>query len=215
MIIVGIVDEDKDYIYHYPNWTISFFRDQLGISMFNLTPSSVVFELDDDVDQDSLCEEYNKLFKELNFTSPSEDLTSSINSTLKYANIILLAFSLISTIISVLLLGTIIMLNVLESESEISLFTYLGIRQKDINLNFVYQALSHGLIAIFFANIEIVLVDLAISYSLKDMLKTSFIYSFNPFPFIVTFSLGIFLCLFVSFIVTKYLLIKKGKKDKA
>lgn len=212
IVIVGVIEEEKSYIYHNPNWTISFFRDQLGTSMFNLTPFSVVFEIDEDVEPASLCEEYNKTFKELKFTSPSEDLTSSIDSTLKYANIILLSFSLISTVISILLLGTIIMLNVLESENEITLFTYLGIRQNDINLNFVCQSLCHGIISIFFANIEIIIVDLAISYSLKDMFKSSFIYSFNPFPFIVTFSLGIFLSLLVSFIVTKYLLIKRRKK---
>lgn len=212
LVVVGIVNEDKPYLYHSNYWTLSFFRDNFGISMFNLTPTSVIFELDDDVSAKEVCEKYNGMFKDLVFSSPSDELTKSIESTLSYANIILLAFSLIAMIISMLLLGTIIMLNVIESENEIVLFTYLGISQKDINSTFVSQALLHSLIAVALANIEIIFIDIFISYSLFDMLQSSFIYSFNPLPLLITSIIGILMSIALSNIVTN-ILIKKKKKN--
>ncbi len=212
VVVVGIVDEEKPYLYHDNNWTISFFRDNFGISMFNLTPTSVIFELDDNVDAKLICEKYNNVFKDLVFASPSEELTKSIDSTLSYANIILLVFSLIAVIISMLLLGTIIMLNVIESQNEIALFTYLGISQKDIKLTFTTQSLLHSFIAIFLANIEITFIDFFISYSLFDMLQSSFVYSFNPLPLLITSLIAILMSLFLSSLVTSILMRKKKEK---
>ena len=49
--VVGLVKNDKNYLYHYPLFTISFFRDKLGISSFNLVPTSLVLNLDDKTNQ--------------------------------------------------------------------------------------------------------------------------------------------------------------------
>ena len=41
-----IVEEEKNYIYNKPEFSISFFRDILQISSFSLLPNSIVFEMD-------------------------------------------------------------------------------------------------------------------------------------------------------------------------
>lgn len=211
-VVVGVVEEEKPYLYHQNYWTLSFFRDNLGISSFNLTPTSVIFELDNDVDANQICKKYNEVFKNLIFTSPTEELSQSIESTLSYANIILLVFSLIAIIISTLLLATIIMLNVIESKNEIELFTYLGIKEKDINATFMSQALLHSLIAIALANIEIVFIDIFISFALSDMLQSSFVYSFNFLPLLITSIIAILMSVILSNFVTR-ILIKKKKRN--
>ena len=212
VVVVGIVNEDKTYLYHNNDWTVSFFRDELGVSMFNLIPKAVVFELDDDADVESICERFNKIFRTYDFSSPSVEITKSIGSTLKYANIILISFSLLATIISILLLSTIVMLNVIENKDELTLFYYLGIKDRDVHSTFIHQSLLHGLIAFALASIEIVVVDIMISKILGDMMSSSFAYQFNIIPIAVVFVVAIFVSVLTSFVVVKLLSKKKKRK---
>lgn len=211
VVIVGIVDEEKNYVYHDELWTISFFRDCLGVSSFYLIPKSVVFELDINVDSKALIEKFNKMFHQYNFSSPINELSSSIESTLQYANAILIGFSILASLISILLLGTVVLLNVLESKDEINLFHVVGIKQKDINSLFVYQSLVQGLISFAFSAIEIVLVDYVISKALGESMHTSIGYTFNVLPIAIVFLFAVFLPYFTSLILIKILAKKKSK----
>lgn len=209
VVVVGIINEDKAYLYHNNDWTISFFKDELGISTFNLIPKAVVFELDDNADVEKICDRFNKIFTSYSFTSPSLEISESIGSTLRYANVILIAFSVLASIISILLLSTIVMLNVIENKDELELFHYLGIKKSDAESTYIYQALLHGMIAFLMSAIEIVVVDIIISKLLGYMISSSFSYSFNPLPIIVVFLVAIFMSVLTSFTVTKLLSRKK------
>ena len=179
LLIVGILDETKNYIYHNHDWSISFFRDKLGVSNFLLIPTGVVFEFDSKVNTTKLSEKLSKLFKQYNFECPAAVLNQNITDTLQYANTILISFSILSILISVLLLATIILLSVIESKNEIKLFHYIGFNKKDINSTFVYQGLSQGMLSYFFSAFEIICVDQIISYFLGDYLKIGFSFSIN------------------------------------
>ena len=193
LLIVGIVDESKNYIYHNSNWTIDFFRDKMGISSFYLIPRSIVFEFQTPKEADQAIVDLNSLGTGYKIISPIQEIKSNVDSTLEYANTILTVFSYLSSIISVLLLGTIMMLNILESKGDVSLFQTLGITRGDINSFFITQSVVHGLIAFFISAIELVAVDFVLSYLLGNQLNIGFSVSLNPKPILII--------LHVSFIV--------------
>ena len=203
--VVGIVNEEQNYLYHNPLWTISFFRDILGISSFRLIPKAAVIELDIDVDSKQIIDRFNKMFREYNFASPINELSKSIESTLGYANAILIGFSVLASLISILLLGTVILLNVLESKDEIYLLKVIGIKQKDIDSLFVHQSLLQGIIAFIFSSIELVVVDFVITKALGESMHTALIYSFNYIPIIIIFLFAIILPFLTSKILVKFL----------
>lgn len=202
--IVGLINEEKNFVYHDNLWTISFFRDKLGVSSFALVPKSAVIELDEKVDPKPIIERFSKMFHEYNFSSPINDLSKSVDSTLEYANAILIGFSMLSTFISILLLGTVVLLNVLESKDEIELLKVIGIKDKDIKSMFVTQSLLQGLVAFLISAIELVVVDVVISKALGDTLSVSLSYSINLFPFAVVFLFAIFLPIIISYIIVRF-----------
>ena len=211
VVVVGIVDEEFNYLYHDPMWTISFFRDRLGVSNFYLIPKSAVIELDQNVDSSVIISKFSKAFRDYNFSSPVNELSKSVESTLKYANAILIGFSILSSLISILLLGTVVLLNVLESKDEIRLFNVIGIKQKDIDSIFVYQSVIQGLIAFALSAIELVVVDFVISKALGNVLHTSLSYSFNFLPILIVFLFAVILPLITSIVLVKSLTFKTRK----
>ena len=209
MVVVGIVDEEQYYLYHNPDWSISFFRDQLGVSSFMLVPKSVVIELDKDVNASELIERFTKIYREYSFTSPINELSKSVESTLSYANTILIGFSVLSAIISILLLGTVVLLNVLENKDEIRLLQVIGIRDRDIHSLFIYQSVIQGLIAFAFSSIELIVVDFVISKALGASLGTSLGYTFNFLPIGIVFLFAVILPFLTSLIMVRVLFKKK------
>ena len=212
LVVVGVVNEEKSYFYHEPNWSISFFRDIVGVSNFNLCPTSVVFELDQDVDAHELCDKLNSTFKDFKFVSPSDELSKSIETTLQYANSILLVFSLVASLISLILLGTVLMLNIIESKQEITLLRYIGLYEKDIKSTFVYHSLTHGFIAFLLSSIQITAIDFAISFSFKELFHTQILYSFNVYPIVIIFVASYLFSFITSYLTT--LSLTKRKKSK-
>lgn len=211
VVVVGIVDEEQNYLYHNQMWTISFFRDRLGVSNFYLIPRSAVFELDINVDVEPLINKFSKMFHQYNFASPINELSDSVDSTLKYANAILIGFSILASLISILLLGTVVLLNILESKEEIYLFNVVGIKQKDINSLFVFQSVLQGVISFVFSSIELVIVDFLISKALGERINANIGYSFNALPIAVVFIFAILLPYLTALILTKFLSKKKLK----
>ena len=203
VVIVGVNDEEDNFLYHNQLWTISFFRDKLGVSSFYLLPKSAIIELDNDVDPNILIQRFEKKYHQYNFTSPINELAGSINSTLEYANVILIAFSVLASLISIMLLGTIVLLNVLESKDEINLFRVIGIKKKDINSMFLYQSLLQGLIAFVVASIEIVLVDFVISKALGESMHVAIGYSFNFVPILVILAFAIVIPLLTTLFIVR------------
>ena len=207
-LVVGIVDESKNYIYQNPNWTIEFFRDKLGVSNFYLIPRALVMEFESQEKAEIAIKNLNNIISGYKIESPMEELKSNINTTLEYANTILKVFSLLASIISVLLLGTIMMLTIIESKNDINLFSLLGIKKHDINSCFVVQSIVQGLISFFISSFELIGVDFVMSYMLGNMLNIGFKFSFNSKPVLAIFLMSIL----VPFIVSNSLLLLLNRK---
>lgn len=208
VLVVGISDETKNYIYHNSNWTISFFRDKLGVSSFSLIPKSIVFEFKTEDEANKAFEKLKTITSDYKIESPLKELQSNLNSTLDYANTILIAFSLLASVISILLLGTVMMLNIIESKDEILMFKFLGVKKQDINSSFTVQAIIQGLLAFLVSAIELIVVDFLITYSIGDMMNIDFKFSFNSKPILVVFLLA----LIVPFVISKIMLFLLNKR---
>lgn len=208
LLIVGVVDETKNYIYQNPNWTIEFFRDKIGVSSFYLIPKGLVLEFPSQVEAEQAMNDLKGIISGYKIESPMEELKTNISTTLDYANTILKVFSLLASIISVLLLGTIMMLTIIESENDIRLFSLLGVKKSDINSCFVVQSVVQGLISFFVSSIELIMVDFVMSYMLGNMLNIGFKFSFNSTPVLIIFLIAII----VPIIISKALLLILNRK---
>ncbi|MBQ0009197.1 MAG: ATP-binding cassette domain-containing protein [Firmicutes bacterium] len=215
VVIVGVVEESKNYVYQNPDWTISFFRDKLGVSSFYLMPRSIVFEFNNEEDANAAYVQLKSQITEYKLTNPLEDLKVNIDSTLDYANTILISFSILATIISILLLATVLMLNIIESKNEIELFNYLGIKRRDINSTFTNQAVVQGLISFVVSAFELIVVDLVMSYILGDYLNIGFQFSLNGKPIFVVFIMAVFLPFVISKVMLLYLTKRKKPNKKS
>ena len=201
--IVGIIEEDENLIYQKPNWSVSFFRDELGISSFNLTPTNVVFELSDAKLAKKLVPKLNKMFTDYDFIDPISDAVSSIDSTLSYMKTILLVFSLVTMVISIILLSITILINITESQEEIHLFSLLGYSNFDIYSLFICHSILQGFIAFALSAFELIGIDYLLNVALSKMISGSVGFSFNfnalLFEFVLMLSITVITSLVVSF----------------
>lgn len=210
-LIVGVVNESKNYIYHDQNWTISFFRDKLGVSSFYLIPKSIVLEFQSQDEANSALKILEQTIVGYKITNPIEELKTNINTTLDYANTILKVFSVLAAVISILLLGTTMMLNIIESENDIKLMTFLGIKRSNINSCFVTQSVIQGLISFIVSSIELIIVDILMDYMLSDKLGIEFKFSLNTKPVLIIFLIAILVPIIVSRILLFLLNLKRRK----
>ena len=211
VLIVGIVDESKNYVYHDQNWTISFFRDKLGVSSFYLIPRSIVLEFETQDEAKEALKILESSIVGYKITNPIEELKTNINTTLEYANTILKVFSILAAVISILLLGTTMMLNIIESENDIKLLTFLGIKRSNINSCFVTQSVIQGLISFFVSSLELIIIDLLMDYMLSDQLGIEFKFSLNGKPVLIIFLIAVFVPIIVSRILLFLLNLKHIK----
>ncbi|MDD7316927.1 MAG: ABC transporter ATP-binding protein [Bacillales bacterium] len=212
--IVGIIESDTNLIYQYPNWSVSFFRDYLGISAFNLTPTNVVFEFEDNNISQRLIPILTQLFSDYNFSDPIKEATSSINSTMSYMETILLVFSLVTMVISIILLSLTILINANESKEEIRLFSLLGFSSFDIYSSFICHSLLQGFISFLMSFVELIGIDYLINVLLSKMISSSIEYRFNFYAAILELVLMISITLITGIIVSTSLLIKDKFEKK-
>lgn len=209
--VVGVVNEEKEYIYHNNEWTITFFRDKLRIDSFSLIPNGVVFELSNDENPNKYCDELSNKYHSYSFTNPQQLLGGSLNSTLDYSRAILSSFSIIALVISMLLLSTVVLLNICESKEEILMLKHLGISQKNVNSIFIVQAIIQGLLAFAVSLIELILVENILSLIIGKMMNlATFKFSVSILPILITFCCATLLPWIVSTITIRILSKRKS-----
>ncbi len=212
--IVGIKDASECIIYQKPLWSVSFFRDELGISSFNLTPVGVVFEFDDPNLVSSLIPRLNQMFTDYDFIDPIGDAISSVDSTISYMQVILLIFALITMVIAVILLSLTILINVTESEEEIKLFSLLGYSDFDIYSMFVCHSLLQGFISFLMSSFELVGIDYIINIALSRLLSGSIGFTFNFTAVLVEFLLMLVISIITSLVVSISIILKNRRSKK-
>lgn len=206
--IVGIVEEEKNYIYHYPLFSISFFRDKLGVSSFNLVPTSMVINLEEGANIDLLMGDLSSSFKEYNFTCPLEEIGATVDETMNYVTSIAIIFSCIALIITTLLLALISYLNTIESINEINLLKHLGHSRKSIIEYIVSHSIVMGIITTSIAIIELTIFQIFLSLFLGSFFGVSASLTINVLPFFIIIIVGMLLPTIISYLVSNFTLKK-------
>ena len=196
--IMGVVKSNKNYIYQSRNWTVLFYQCLVGISSFNLQCQNLSFSLVDQNKIDESVELAKKAFPQYEIVNPLSDINNSVDAVCYYITIILILFSIITTVISILLLTICNYLYILEGKKEIALSRCLGVNKNESKKFIYYHSLIQCLVSFVVASIELIVFSLIANLEMSDILSVGFSFSFNPISLLPMFGLSLFIGLFSS-----------------
>ena len=207
LTICGVKDEQKNFIYHLDDWTITFFQMKLGVSAFNLTINSLMVDVTNEKDISEICKKLERAFPELDVYEPMSEINKSINEVCEYIEIALMCFSIIAVVISTLLLSISNYLYMLENKKDIGLVRCVGVSKGEAKKMIVTHSVIMCLISFVLSSIELFASSIIVSMELSKQMGTSFEFSFNPmslvYMFLLAFSISIMSSLFISQKVNK------------
>lgn len=206
--IVGLVEDDRNIIYHYPFFTISFFRDKLGMSSFNLIPTSIILNCNANSNIHLLIENLSKSFKEYSFLSPLNEISKSVDEVMNYIMTISSVFAAVSLLISFLLLLLISYLNNVEGKHEILTLKHLGHNKQSI-VNYISSfSLVSSFITTSIALLELIVFQLLIPIFLSGYFNTNNVIHLNIESLLIVIVIGLLLPSLISRVMTKHYLNK-------
>ena len=207
LTVVGIVNSDKNLIYHNENWTLNFFQIMLDVSAFNLGITAIMVDLPNSKNVDATVAKLKKAFPRYDVVEPMSDVNKSVNQVCSYIEIALMCFSVVSIIISTLLLSICNYLYVLENKKEIGLVRCIGISKREAGK----FALTHSLVMCFvsflMSSVELLISSFVINGEMAKQMGNAFSYIFNPMSLLYMFLLALVVSLassiFISFKLNK------------
>ena len=201
--VVGLVSSNKSLIYHQMNWPILFYQCQVGISAFNLQCRSLSFPLYDTNKIDDSLNAAKKAFPQYNVINPLSDINESVDTVCFYITIVLIIFSLVTTIISILLLTICNYIYIIEGRKEIALARCLGVNKKESQRFLYFHSLMQTLISFVIASIELVVISIFANMEIGRSLSMGFNFSFNPMSLLPMFALALGIGFLSSFIMAQ------------
>ena len=191
--IVGVKKNDSSVsIYQNKEFSISLFRDFFKISVFNLIPTSIIFETNKKIPNETI-KELETLMPEYTFINPILQIENSIEESTRFLKYILIAFSGVSVVSSIILMLIVTLINAIESRKEIAIFSVLGFENNEIIKIFVLDNLINSFTCFVFSSLSLVFVSLIISKFLASSLGVS--------EFLLLSPLSIFLNLIITIVV--------------
>lgn len=182
--VVGISLSSKNYIYHYNLWTTLFYQCEVGVSAFDLQCTNMCFSLNNVNKIDESIAKAEKAFPQYKVINPLKDVNESIDEVCFYVTIVLIIFSSIATIISILLLTICNYIYILEAKKEIALSRCLGINKKESSKFLLYHSLMQCLISFAIASFELFFISIIANLEISSALSLGFSFSFNPISLI-------------------------------
>lgn len=198
--VVGVVDSEKPTFFALSDWTIDFFRDELGMSAFYLEPTGAILNLIDPKKAQEAMDFFSSKYPDYSFSSPSLSVQSSISETMAYISGILFAFSLIALIVSALLYGIVLIVTIIENEKEGRLLYVMGISRRDIFKSYLAQAFLYSFLAFLLAAVLIIGLEFGVHFYIAASFggATNFVFSWRPLLAMFLFSFAVFLLSFAS-----------------
>ncbi len=203
--VVGIVDNDKSFIYQDSDWLITFFQARLGISIYYLGINTIAMDTNNEKDIEKTIKTLEKAFPDYSVIDPLADINSSVDQVCSYIEIALAAFSIVAIIISIMLLTIANYLHVLESKKEIGLARCLGINKKEAKKFLYCHSGLMCFLSFILSAIELLFISFFISYFFSGEIGGSFSFSFDPMSLLLMLLLAVFISLFSSLIMGRYL----------
>ena len=201
--VVGVIQANKNLVYHQRNWTVLFYQCQVGVSAFTLQCQNLSFSLKNPKQVTESIVKMNKAFPQYEIINPLSDVNESVDKVCFYITIVLIIFSMVATIISVILLTICNYIYIIESRKEIALARCLGVNKKESQKFLYYHSLMQCLISFVIASFELVVVSIVANLEIGKALSLGFSFSFNPFCLLPMLGLSLVVGLFSSFVMSK------------
>lgn len=197
--VVGIIKGNDDVIYVMPNWTIDYWRDELGMSSFSLEPKQATFYCNKTISKEVMPVLSNK-YPSLKFTNPSLVIESSISNVIDYVEIVLFFATFLTLSTSFFLFVSNALLLSLENKKEARLLFELGVRRKNIVDSFGTNILLTSIIAFVVSLCSLFSAE----YTINKTLQTNFGNTSNYFKIdfipILIMTASIMIGMLISFV---------------
>ena len=203
VMVVGLVDENNNYVYHNNDWTIGFFQSRFGISAFNLQTNAIIYKVIDEKETKRTIEELQKNFPQYDFIDPMLDVNNSVDEVCGYITIALIAFSIIAILISVILLSITNYLHILETRKEIALARCIGINKNQSKKFLLSYSFVMCMISFALSSIELVGISIFTSVEIANILSGDLKISMNPTAIIAMFVLSFTISTLSSLMISK------------
>ena len=200
--VVGVVNSDKNLIYHDASWTINFFQIMLGVSAFNLGINSIMVDVPDSKNIETTVNNLKRAFPDYDIVEPMSDVNKSVNQVCTYIEIALMCFSIISIVISTLLLSICNYLYILENKKEIGLVRCIGINKREAGKLALTHSVIMCLTSFMMSAIELFISSFIINGEMAKQMGNSFSYIFNPMSLLYMFLLSLFVSIASSIFIT-------------
>ena len=201
--IVGLVKSNKLSLYHHKNWTILFYQSLVGVSAFNLQCQTLSFSLNEPNKIERSIELAKKAFPQYEVVNPLSDINESVDTVCFYITIVLIIFSLVATVISILLLTICNYLYVIEGRKEIALARCIGVNKKESRKFVIFNSLIQCFVSFVVASIELVVISVVANLEVSQTLSLGFSFSFDPLSFLPMFGLALIIALFSSVLMSR------------
>lgn len=202
LIVTGIINSEKNYIYHNSDWTVAFFQSRIGVSSFHLGITNIAFSMKDESKSDTTIKELKKAFPQYDIVNPLNGINESVDEVCSYIGISMIVFSIISTIISILLLSICNFLHIQEGKKEISLARCIGATRKEARKFLYAHSLVMCFVSFILSSIELIGVNIVSSFAISSALSSSTSLTFNPLSLLFMFVLAIIISLGSSYIIS-------------
>ena len=203
LTITAVVPSNKNLIYHYENWTRLFYQCKVGISAFELQTTAMSFSLKNPNKIDHSLQLFKKGFPNYDVVNPLSDVNESVDKVCFYITIVLVVFSFVATLISILLLTICNYLYILEGRKEIALARCIGVNKKESRKFLYYHSVIQCFISFVVASIELLLFSILANMEIGKALNMSFRFSFNPLSLLPMLLLSVSISLISSFTMSR------------
>lgn len=143
------------------------------------------------------------LLKDYEIFDNAEEVVNLTKKMVNGISLVLILFSVISLIVSMIMIFVISYISVMERNKDIGIYKSIGFRNKDIKNLFIVENLIIGMCSFYLTMIFILLVSNVINKFVYSYINFEHIMSLDILNIILLFFLSLFLCYIASFIPAK------------
>lgn len=189
LMITGIVRSSNDY-----------FKELSGILYSNTLFDSEITDIyiyANDLEAKNYIKDY---LNDYNVLDNAEDVIDVSRKLVDGISVVLIVFSTISLIVSVIMIFVMSYISVLESYKDIGIYKSIGYRDKDIRDIFVFENILVGICSFYLSNILILFIGGILNKYVNSYVNIEHIVSFNIGNILCLFMVSMFICYFASIV---------------
>lgn len=192
LIITGIVKSNNDY-----------FKSLSGILYSNDLFDNEITDIYIYANNLNSKNKIKELLKDYEIFDNAEEVVNLTKKMVDGISLVLILFSVISLIVSMIMIFVISYISVMERNKDIGIYKSIGFRNKDIKNLFIVENLIIGMCSFYLTMIFILLVSNVINKFVYSYINFEHIMSLDILNIILLFFLSLILCYVASFIPAK------------